>query len=101
MVIIFFSFLVLVLLITGMVNNYAADAQRTALSASAENAAAYLGGRIPPNSTDREAFPRLVRTMSGDVDKMLRVLCATGDDVTMLVTDRDGNVLYTVSGGIS
>lgn len=93
MFIIFVSFLALTLLITVMVNNYAAEAKRTALSGAADNAAAFLGGRMPANSTDKEGFPRMIRTMSDDANRVMGAISAVEEDLSMLVADRDGNVL--------
>ena len=93
MCIIFISFLILTLLIVIMVNNYAADAKRDALSAAATNAADFLGDRMPANSTDKEGFARMIRTMTADANRVMGAISAAEDDVTMLVVDRDGNVL--------
>ena len=84
MCIIFISFLILTLLIAIMVNNYAADAKRDALSGAATNAAESLGGLVPANATDKDEFARKIRNS---------VILSVEDDVTLLVADRDGNVL--------
>ena len=93
MFIIFVSFLILTLLITVMVNSYAADAKRDTLSGAAENAAAFLGGRMPANSTDKEGFSRMIRTMSDDANRVMSAISSVDEDLSMLVADRDGNVL--------
>ena len=99
MCIIFISFLILTLLIAIMVNNYAADAKREALTVTATNAADFLGDRMPANSTEKDGFARVVRTTTG-VESVMNAISSAEDDVTLLVTDRDGNVLL-VSGNES
>ena len=70
MLIIFVSFLLLVLLITAMVNNYAVNAKKKLLDNTADFAAGYLSDRMESGNTESDAFAKMILRMSGDVDRM-------------------------------
>lgn len=91
MSIICISFLILVVIITSMVNNYALDAKEDLLSNAAHGAADYLGSKTGGSlSTD---FTKMVETSADDIDRVLCAMAATGEDITMLLVDNEGNVI--------
>lgn len=94
MFIIFISFLLLVVIITSMVNNYAVNAKKELLSNTATGAAEFLEARTDMISTD---FTKMIELYSDDVDRMLRSLSATGDDITILLVDNSGDVVRMIS----
>ena len=99
MSIIFVSFLILVLLITMMVNNYAVEAKQGLLENAARGMADFLGARMENSNTQKNAFERMINSISDDVDRTMLVMAATGENITMLVVDNDGNILRMVANG--
>ena len=99
MLIIFVSFLLLVLLITAMVNNYAVNAKKKLLDNTADFAAGYLSDRMESGNTESDAFAKMILRMSGDVDRMLLAGAGMGDDITLLLVDKNGRILRMASGG--
>ena len=99
MLVIFVSFLLLVLLITAMVNNYAVNAKKKLLDNTADFAAGYLSDRMESGNTESDAFAKMILRMSGDVDRMLLAGAGMGDDITLLLVDKNGRILRMASGG--
>ncbi len=97
MLIVFVSFLLLVLIITSMVNNYALDAKREQLSHAAHSAVDFLESYIEGSSSAN--FGVLMEVAQDEVDRMLIALAATGENVSMMVVDERGNVLRMVENG--
>ncbi|MBQ3483795.1 MAG: HAMP domain-containing histidine kinase [Clostridia bacterium] len=97
MSIIFISFLILVLIITGMVNSYAVDAKEAQLSNAAHGAAEFLEART--KSVSFESFSDIIHEDQADVDRMLRTLSAAGEDITILLVENSGEVVCMVSDG--
>ncbi len=97
--IIFISFLVLVVLIVSMVNNYAVTAKREQLENAAVTAAGFLSVRMQGDNTDPEAFAGMVSALQVDVDRILVATSAMGEEVSVLITDNSGEVLRMGNGG--
>ncbi|MBQ8356855.1 MAG: HAMP domain-containing histidine kinase [Clostridia bacterium] len=95
MLIIFVSFLVLVLIITGMVNSYAVNAKEKLLSNAASGAAEFLEART--ETLSKTNFTQMIEGSVEDVDRMLRALSATDEDVSILLVDNAGHVVRMVS----
>ncbi|MBE6702041.1 MAG: HAMP domain-containing histidine kinase [Ruminococcaceae bacterium] len=96
MLIIFVSFLILVLIVTGMVNNYASNTKEEVLNHAAAGAAEFLEART--SSGLKTDFGQMIDNVSDDVDRMLRTLAAMDDDVTILLVDNaDGSVIRMVT----
>ena len=68
MLIIFVSFLVLVLIITGMVNSYAVNAKEKLLSNAASGAAEFLEART--ETLSKTNFTQMIEGSVEDVDRM-------------------------------
>ena len=69
--IIFISFLVLVVLIVSMVNNYAVTAKQEQLENAAVTAAGFLSVRMHGDNADPEAFATMVSELQVDIDRIL------------------------------
>lgn len=98
MSIIFVSFLILVLIITGMVNSYAADAKEAQLANAAHGASEFLQART--KNVTVESFSKIIDNDQADVDRMLRTLSAADEDITILLVDNSGAVVRMVSNGV-
>ncbi|MBO5327330.1 MAG: HAMP domain-containing histidine kinase [Clostridia bacterium] len=94
MCIIFISFLLLVVIITSMVNNYAVNAKKDQLSNTAESAAAFLEARTDMISTD---FKKMIELYCEDVDRMLRSLSGVEDDISILLVDNRGDIVRMIA----
>ena len=94
MCIIFISFLLLVVIITSMVNNYAVNAKKDQLSNTAESAAAFLEARTDMISTD---FKKMIELHCEDVDRMLRSLSGVEDDISILLVDNRGDIVRMIA----
>ncbi len=99
MSIIVVSFLVLVILITSMVNNYAVEAKGELLENAAVGMADYLGAGMKNSNPEVGAFSKMINSMSADVERTMLVMAATGEDLTMLLVDNDGRILRVAAGG--
>ena len=91
MLIIFVSFLVLVLIVTAMVNSYAFTAKEEALATAASGTAEFLGAALSPEADDD--FGRVIAERSEDVDIMLRTMASMDDDVTILLVDNSNGAV--------
>ncbi len=98
MLIIFVSFLILVLIVTGMVNNYAKTTREQLLSSTAHGAAEFLGARAE-SITSANKFSNVILASQPDVDNMLTTLAAD-EDISILLVDNNGNVLRMISRGV-
>ncbi|MBE6690362.1 MAG: HAMP domain-containing histidine kinase [Ruminococcaceae bacterium] len=98
MLIIFVSFLILVMIVTGMVNSYASGAKEELLTHAAEGAAEFLEARTSNGlKTD---FGQMIENTSDDVDRMLRAFAAMDEDMTILLVDNtDGAVVRMITPG--
>ena len=92
MCIIFVSFLILVLIVAGMVNGYAVDTKTELLTDAARGAAEYLHA----HAGSEGSFADTVDQNRADVDRMLHALTATGEDVSILLVDPNGNVVRMI-----
>lgn len=97
--IIFISFLVLVVLIVSMVNNYAVTAKQEQLENSAVTVAGFLSVRMHGDNTDPAAFAQMVTGLQVDVDRILSATSAMGEEISVLITDNSGEVLRMGNGG--
>ncbi len=98
MLIIFISFLVLVTIVTGMVNNYAVAAKEEMLANTARGAAEFLNARAETFSSSNK-LEQIVMTSVEDVDRMLSTLAAVDEDISILLVDDSGDVVRMISGG--
>ena len=94
MAIIIISFLILMLIIVGVVNNYVTDTRRDLLSNVSKGAAEFLDART--ESLTKTNIAEIVRNSQADVDSMLRTLAATDPDVSILLVDTYGNVVRMI-----
>ncbi len=95
MLIIFISFLVLVVIVTSMVNNYAVSAKEEVLANTASSMASFLEDRT--TSLLKTDFSRMVEGAQEDVDSMLRSLAAADDGISILLVDDRGEVVRMIS----
>ena len=97
MLIIFVSFLVLVLIMTGTFKTYARQTSEQALKSTAQGAAEFLGSHTG-EGMGANSFRNAINTSQFEVDNMLRSLAAD-EDVSILLVDNSGRVLRMISGG--
>lgn len=95
MLIIFISFLVLVVVVTSMVNNYAVSVKEEVLANTAAGVAEFLEART--TSMLKTDFARMVEGSREDVDSMLRSLAATDDGISILLVDHRGEIVRMIS----
>lgn len=93
--IIFVSFLVLVLIITLMVNNYALRAKEAQLANAAHTAADLLERRTKEKL--KTNFAQMLEDDAADLDGLLTSLAAGGENITIMLVDTGGNVLRIVT----
>ena len=96
MSIIIISFLILMLIITGVVNSYVTASKRDMLANAADGMAEFLEGKTA--SFADTSFAAVITQSTDDVDRMLRAFSATGEDVSILLVDNRGNVIRMISG---
>lgn len=97
MTIIFVSFLILVLIMTGTIRNYAGTTREQMLKSTAQGAAEFLGSHTGKNMGTNN-FKNTIITSQFEVDNMLHSL-ASDEDVSILLVDNNGNVIRMISGG--
>ena len=97
MTIIFVSFLILVLIMTGMIRNYAGSTREKMLKSTAQGAAEFLGSQTGKNMGTNN-FKNTVITSQFEVDNMLHSL-ASDEDVSILLVDNNGRVIRMISNG--
>lgn len=95
MLIIFISFLILVVVVTSMVNNYAVSVKEEVLANTAAGVAEFLEART--TSMLKTDFARMVEGSREDVDSMLRSLAATDDGISILLVDHRGEIVRMIS----
>lgn len=95
MLIIFISFLILIVIITGTVNRYAITAKKETLSNAADTVSEFLGERTEGlSSTD---FIEMITAGERDVDRILRALASSGEDISILLVHNNGDVVRMIS----
>ena len=95
MLIIFISFLVLVVVVTSMVNNYAVSVKEEVLANTASGVAEFLEART--TSMLKTDFARMVEGSIEDVDSMLRSLAAADEGISILLVDHRGEIVRMIS----
>ena len=95
MIIVVVSFLILMVITVSMVNSYAESAKEELLSTVAEGTSEFLLGRT--ESLSPADFADMIERSQEDVDRMLHTMAAMDEDISILLVDNDGNVVYMIS----
>lgn len=94
MMIIFVSFLVLAMVTAVAVNNYSVDEKKESMSRSAISARDYVESEINEMGTVR--FKWFVTNNSDDISMVLEAMAFNANDVTIVLTDSNGEILLAV-----
>lgn len=94
MAIIVISFLILMLIITGVVNSYVVNNKRDVLANAAGGMAEFLGAKT--QSLADTNFANIINNSLEETDRTLRVFAATGEDVSILIIDNQGNIIRMI-----
>lgn len=91
MLIILISFMVLTLIITSIVNEYAIDVKESVVSRTADAAGNFL--RTEYAKHPQEDFSDFITNNRTDIQSVLTMLVQYNEDTNILITDSDGNIL--------
>ncbi len=99
MLIIVISFVALVGIITSTVNRYSASAKSEMVEGTARSVALYLEDRL--THTGLSDFSSYIILNEPDISAVMRVITANSNDITILVTDTAGNIIYYTDSAVS
>ena len=91
MLIIFVSFAMLTVITTVMVNNYSVNEKSDVMQGASESSAEYIEERLKAESS--VYFRWFIDENMSDLEPVLRTIAKGAKDVTLIVTDTEGNVL--------
>jgi len=91
MVIISLSFAVIIGIITSIIGNYSKDAKKELMSSAAMSAEAYLTAQMKISGS--EELSELYKHYPEEVSAILTSLSYAKEDVTLILTDNEGNIL--------
>ncbi len=92
MLIILFCFSVIIAIVTSIVANYSLKNKAELVQNSAESAGVYFSERLAATA-ENESFGEYVASGRGDVEDVLGVIASASDDMTVILTDRYGDLL--------
>ena len=98
MLIVFISFLVLAIIVTSMVNNYAVKSKEQTLSTTAHGVADFLSSRAQ-TLADFTRLEQIVYSSPAEVDRMLKAFSAVDEDITILLVNNEGDVVRMIADG--
>ncbi|MBR7184873.1 MAG: HAMP domain-containing protein [Clostridia bacterium] len=93
MLIIIFSFAMMISIITSIVNTYSVQVKEDIVSRAAQTAAEYIEEQIA--ATGLSSFGMLADIHRDRVQPMLDIMASQTDDILLLVTDNSGRILLT------
>ncbi|HOA85669.1 MAG TPA: hypothetical protein PKN17_06565, partial [Bacillota bacterium] len=99
MLIIVISFVALVGIITSTVNRYSASAKSELVEGTARSVALYLEDRLA--HTGLSDFSSYIILNEPDISAVMKVITANSNDITILVTDTAGNIIYYTDSAVS
>lgn len=91
MLIILFSFAIIIVVISSIITNYSEQAKTDIMETAARSSALFLEGRLEDDDTSD--IETLVKNEAEDICVMMSVVAADSDDVTVLVSDNNGKIL--------
>ena len=87
------GFLMLLLVFGSVVGGYAERTKQAVIRGTTQSAVEDLSEMY--RDSGAEDFAVYIREHSGEVQRILNAVLTNADDVTVCVTDRDGNILLT------
>ena len=97
--IILISFSIIIAIITSIIANYSKDTKISIMEVSASSSAIYVQDKIKSHGFDD--LQRTLRLCESDIARMFTVISSNSDDLTVLLSDRDGSVLLAVGDDAS
>ena len=91
MLIILCSFLIIALIISAIVGNYSEDAKSEMMDNAAHSSAQYLEDKL-----DGRGLSALVEEQGENITAVLSIICRNSDDLTVLLSDSEGQILLAV-----
>ena len=91
------GFLMLLLVFGSVVGGYAERTKQAVIRGTTQSAVEDLSEMY--RDSGAEDFAVYIREHSGEVQRILNAVLTNADDVTVCVTDRDGNILLTAGEG--
>lgn len=91
------GFLMLLLVFGSVVGSYAERTKQAVIRGTTQSAVEDLSEMY--RDSGAEDFAVYIREHSGEVQRILNAVLTNADDVTVCVTDRDGNILLTAGEG--
>ena len=89
----FFSFAVIISILTSVINNYSKDAKEEVMKNIAFSTSEYLEGQL--ELTGEKDLPLFFRENKENVDGMLSILASYSDHVTIVISDKAGKIIHT------
>lgn len=93
MLIIFISFSVLTVITTIMVNNYSTNAKAEIMLNSVNSSVGYIEKKLEAQNTLN--FQKFLNENKDDIEAMLWAIAMNSDDITVVVTDNQGNIVLS------
>ena len=97
MLIIFISFAMLTVITTVMVNNYSVNAKSEIMAGASESSAKYIKEKL--DLENAVYFQWFTEENRADLEMVLGTLSESADDITVVVTDNNGNILLCTGDG--
>ena len=97
--IILLSFLFIIAIISLIIGNYSTQAKADIMYTAANSSAVYLQSEI--SDTESGELSDTVMSKREDIEEMLRAICSSSDDLTVLLTDTDGKIMLATGNDAS
>lgn len=95
MIITLFCFFAVTLTITSIVNSYSEDAKADIMNTAARSSVTYLESKL--SAVGGDSLTDVMSSDGEDIENMLSVVSSnSADDITVLITDSDGAILFAV-----
>ncbi len=94
MLIILFSFIVIIFIISSIIGNYSEDAKSDVMENTANVSAAYIEGLF--DYTSSGGIEGAISNSREDAQRMLGRVAQSADDITIIVSDNSGKIVFCV-----
>lgn len=91
--IIFFSFAVIMAIITSIINNYSQSAKESTLRSAADSIQTYFNTQLQISESD--GLESLIEEYPEQISKMISSVSLNNEDIIIIVSDNDGKVLHS------
>ena len=97
MCIILACFVLIIGIITAIVRNYSVSAKEDIMETAAKSSSTYLSSKL--EATSATNLQHLVANYEKDIETMLTVVSSNTDDMTVIIVENDGKIIFSAGSG--